>query len=927
MFRPDCPIRVLSGEFKYWEDTIYDWELDNNTDDYVAATEGTFEYLVEFSRDKKLTVIVSYFNSDGVRITRCKFIKKTVMSYDTVTFSLFTDGCTIGSVDVYNQPRLNVSGAGVVELPDTSGKLMVEEEMRRYLEETPPRKLEPNNAQLETYFSEKYYGAPTSIPVWGSAVGPMDWITLTPGNSFLLDIPFVDKGEEIYNGVYCNIFLDALNSSENFWVFRPDAPAIVTGGEWDYWNATIFDWNSYFNETGYLATKSGTFRFTLELSSQKIFRITIQTYDDNDVKVAERIFFTRKGVEAEKLLFAFLRDGCSVSSTRYRSYFSNIVFPRKRETTYTMPQESGELALKTDLPFHTKNIITLGMDLSGKTLYFNTQARYMVNYTTSTVLLKSSGGYTINTRSGPPDVQMLDSSGNVVVAFTHWSSSDVWDYSSYTLPDDFGTVTEMLSSTSYKPLSDTMWLANAGGKQPILFYEEGTGTVLFKDKVPEMSISPCFSFSIGINSTLNSSHCWVVRLGCNIANSGYQSTALGHSSNSAGTGSTALGYSANAHSMYSLAAGSGALVNGYSGVALGYGAKALLNAGIAIGSWANSAAIYSIAIGNSSRALNSGAIAIGNDANAAGMYSVVIGEHANANFYGTALVGYASRATGNYGVALGYYANAGCNCVSIGYYANTNTNDAVAIGWNAFASQNSTAIGHNARANQFSLAVGANAGNQTTTSGYYTAVGRNAKAGYYGTALGYGANASNYAVAIGASANANVANSVVLGNASTTSLRCAVTSITSLSDERTKEEIEVANIARCLEDVERLPVKRFKFRSWARPNQIDVHRTGFIAQDVEKVFPKDVQIDPDTFPVLDDDGKPIMIEAKDDEGNVVYEEDGVTPKLIEKTFTIEDCKKISMADGLPTLWGAVQYLSGKVKSLAKELEAIKGASK
>lgn len=230
-----------------------------------------------------------------------------------------------------------------------------------------------------------------------------------------------------------------------------------------------------------------------------------------------------------------------------------------------------------------------------------------------------------------------------------------------------------------------------------------------------------------------------------------------------------------------------------------------------------------------------------------------------------------------------------------------------------------------------------------------TAVGAYANAtGNFSVAVGVESTASmQNSIAIGNNAKSTVANTIVLGNANITSLRCAVTSITSLSDERTKEDITLADTAQCLADVERLPVKRFKFKKWARRDPIDIHRTGFIAQDVEKVFPKDVQTDADSFPVLDDDGNPVMIDELDENGNIIYEnaldengepivesktvdENGETiikykqqPRKVEKKFIIEDCKKISMQDGLATLWGAVQYLSQRVKEMQSEIDALK----
>jgi hypothetical protein len=60
------------------------------------------------------------------------------------------------------------------------------------------------------------------------------------------------------------------------------------------------------------------------------------------------------------------------------------------------------------------------------------------------------------------------------------------------------------------------------------------------------------------------------------------------------------------------------------------------------------------------------------------------------------------------------------------------------------------------------------------------------------------------------------------------------------SDEALKTNIEVADLDRCIEIVSQLDLKYFK---WNIPNaQVDdTHSLGWIAQDVEKIFPKAVR--------------------------------------------------------------------------------------
>ena len=87
-----------------------------------------------------------------------------------------------------------------------------------------------------------------------------------------------------------------------------------------------------------------------------------------------------------------------------------------------------------------------------------------------------------------------------------------------------------------------------------------------------------------------------------------------------------------------------------------------------------------------------------------------------------------------------------------------------------------------------------------------------------------------------------------------------------------------------------------------------------------QVFPKNIITADLEFPVLDKNGNEVMENVTDENGNAVYEDDGVTPKKQRKVQVVKDCKEMSTETLLPTLWGAVQYLSQKVNSLSKLIE-------
>jgi len=143
-----------------------------------------------------------------------------------------------------------------------------------------------------------------------------------------------------------------------------------------------------------------------------------------------------------------------------------------------------------------------------------------------------------------------------------------------------------------------------------------------------------------------------------------------------------------------------------------------------------------------------------------------------------------SLTTGNDNVAIG----------STAMDANTDGNDNVAIGYGALGAETSgdrnTAIGYQALAAQnqtfaaHNTALGYQADDGTVTGFQRTNLGAST-----GGSTPTGSNITNIGYAANESSN-SASNEVTLGNSSVAALRCAVTSITSLSDERDKSEIK-----------------------------------------------------------------------------------------------------------------------------------------
>jgi hypothetical protein len=168
---------------------------------------------------------------------------------------------------------------------------------------------------------------------------------------------------------------------------------------------------------------------------------------------------------------------------------------------------------------------------------------------------------------------------------------------------------------------------------------------------------------------------------------------------------------------------------------------------------------------------------------------------------------------------------------------NVTGNQSVAIGVNALALNTKTSTTHN-------TAVGTGAAVNSTTGQRITSIG--AQSGWISfpgtgdniTTIGYQAWASS----------SSASNEITLGNSSVTALRCAVTSITSLSDERDKKDI--TDLEYGLDFIESLQPKQFVWDNRTETavtkdeegNDVteEIHSAnkgkkdfGFIAQDVQ----------------------------------------------------------------------------------------------
>lgn len=162
-------------------------------------------------------------------------------------------------------------------------------------------------------------------------------------------------------------------------------------------------------------------------------------------------------------------------------------------------------------------------------------------------------------------------------------------------------------------------------------------------------------------------------------------------------------------------------------------------------------------------------------------------------------------------------------------------NGNVAVGTDALKSAtdrgSNTAVGYAALENTNGLAntgIGIAAGQGITTGTFNTCIGVEAGSAFGGNQIGTGSANVLIGKLARPSAN-NVSNEITLGDSAITSLRCQVTSITSLSDERDKDNI--TDLPYGLDFVKELKPVSFDW-NMRDGGKVGVPDIGFIAQDL-----------------------------------------------------------------------------------------------
>ena len=290
-----------------------------------------------------------------------------------------------------------------------------------------------------------------------------------------------------------------------------------------------------------------------------------------------------------------------------------------------------------------------------------------------------------------------------------------------------------------------------------------------------------------------------------------------------GNNNTAVGYSSlssNTTGYYNTAAGSSSLyynTSGYGNTASGYSSLNFNTTGYdntasgAVSLYSNTTGNYNTALGAFSLYFNS----TGSRNTASGYYSL----YSNTT-------GYNNTATGNNSLSLNTTGN---NNTAVGYFSlSANTTGYYNTAAGSLSLYSNTIGNYNTASGSASLQNNTT-GNNNTALGYHA--GYNITTGSNLTCLGYDVQPS-----IGTATN-----EITLGNSFVTSLRCNVTTITSLSDARDKRNINDLNLG--IDFLMKIKPRLFNWdkREWYDNNISDgskmqkIPTAGFIAQELDEV--------------------------------------------------------------------------------------------
>jgi len=130
------------------------------------------------------------------------------------------------------------------------------------------------------------------------------------------------------------------------------------------------------------------------------------------------------------------------------------------------------------------------------------------------------------------------------------------------------------------------------------------------------------------------------------------------------------------------------------------------------------------------------------------------------------------------------------------------------------------------------------------------------------------------------------------------------------SDERLKDNIILADNERCIEIIKLVPLKHYKWKdnAYTLEQVRDRSKLGWIAQDVEKVFPKAVNKNRFIYNQVFQ--------------NIINSDGSITKKLISEDV-IEDCRELNSDQIYAVMYGAIQKLiaNDELKSIQLQQQA------
>ncbi|MBS1595594.1 MAG: tail fiber domain-containing protein, partial [Bacteroidetes bacterium] len=345
------------------------------------------------------------------------------------------------------------------------------------------------------------------------------------------------------------------------------------------------------------------------------------------------------------------------------------------------------------------------------------------------------------------------------------------------------------------------------------------------------------------------------------------SMAFGQNNNATGIVSAAIGYANTASNNAAMAFGTTNTVGGFGAAAIGGNNTANGNYSISAGQYNSAPNTGSVAIGLANTAGGTAATAMGQNNSASGSVSTAIGQNNNATNTGAVAIGLANTASGSAAIAAGQGSNAtSSGAVSIGYFNTSSGVQSITFGsglnapsegelvvgsYNTTYTPSSTTnwistdrlftIGNGNpgfySADAMVVLKNGNVGIGTSTPGYPLEVASTVTTNY----TGYGYLSSGGAGTVGGNSGSVPVSIHSVG-------RILSAEVNVQSDRRIKRGLSYPATASLLDVADQLEVTKYQYIDSIQRGSRS--KTGFIAQQVESVYPTAVNKNNDVIPTV-----------------------------------------------------------------------------